>query len=218
MLRRFHHARGLKVCVWINPYIAQKAFQAISRRSGQRLLYQANRWLNLADRPLAAGHGHRRLHQPRKPASGSPATLPNSSIWAWTLSRPDFGERIPIEGVVFHDGSDPVKMHNFYSITTIMRLFSGRSKKDGALASPCSSRALHMPRGSVFPFTGEAIAGALLSRWPSRFAAACRSALCGFGFWSHDIGGFEGTAGRLRIINAGRPSACSLRTAACTAT
>ena len=41
-------------------------------------------------------------------------------------------------------------------------------------------------------------------------------ALSGFGFWSHDIGGFEGTPTR-RSSSAGSPSACSPRTAGCTA-
>ena len=30
--------------------------------------------------------------------------------------KTDFGERIPVEGVVYHDGSDPVEMHNLYAL------------------------------------------------------------------------------------------------------
>ena len=29
--------------------------------------------------------------------------------------KTDFGERIPTEGVVYYDGSDPKKMHNYYT-------------------------------------------------------------------------------------------------------
>ena len=43
--------------------------------------------------------------------------------------KTDFGERIPTEGVVYHDGSDPVKMHNFYPIIyneTVFRAIEAR--------------------------------------------------------------------------------------------
>ena len=39
-------------------------------------------------------------------------------------------------------------------------------------------------------------------------AAGCRLSLSGFGFWSHDIGGFENTA-RRTSTNAGARSGCS---------
>ncbi len=29
--------------------------------------------------------------------------------------KTDFGERIPVRDIVYHDGSDPVKMHNYYT-------------------------------------------------------------------------------------------------------
>lgn len=41
--------------------------------------------------------------------------------------------------------------------------------------------------------------------------------LSGFGFWSHDIGGFEGMPDVGNSTNAGSPLACSHRTAGCTA-
>ena len=45
------------------------------------------------------------------------------------LSRPILANEFPIEGVVFHDGSDPVKMHNFYPIIyneTVFRAIEAR--------------------------------------------------------------------------------------------
>lgn len=30
--------------------------------------------------------------------------------------KTDFGERIPHASVVFHDGSDPMRMHNMFSV------------------------------------------------------------------------------------------------------
>ena len=32
------------------------------------------------------------------------------------LHQTDFGERIPHADVVFHDGSDPYRIHNLYSV------------------------------------------------------------------------------------------------------
>lgn len=29
--------------------------------------------------------------------------------------KTDFGERIPVRDIVWHDGSDPEKMHNYYT-------------------------------------------------------------------------------------------------------
>ena len=55
MLRRLH-ARGLRVCVWINPYV--------SRRATTRVLHPPDRRRRVADGPVAAGHGDRRFHQP----------------------------------------------------------------------------------------------------------------------------------------------------------
>jgi alpha-D-xyloside xylohydrolase len=66
-------------------------------------------------------------------------------IWAWTRSdrlwRAHSDRRCRL-----YDGSDPVKMHNFYSIIYNETVFRA-IEENGALASPCSSRALHMPRG-----------------------------------------------------------------------
>ena len=65
MLQRLH-ARGLKICVWINSYVAQRS-RALRRRCGQGLFHQAHRRLDLANRSLATGHGHRGFHQPSRP-------------------------------------------------------------------------------------------------------------------------------------------------------
>ena len=94
MLQRLH-ARGLKICVWINSYIAQRS-RALRRGRGQGLFPQAQRRLGLADRSLAAGHGHRRLHQPaaREWFAGHLTRLLEMGVDCF---KTDFGERIPTE-------------------------------------------------------------------------------------------------------------------------
>lgn len=44
--------------------------------------------------------------------------------------KTDFGERIPLD-VVYHDGSDPVKMHNYYSYLFNKVVFEMLEKERG---------------------------------------------------------------------------------------
>ena len=65
--------RGVHVCVWINPYIAQRSPLFAEGRDKGYLLKRAERQ-RLAMGSLAAGHGLRRLHQSRTPSTGIAAT------------------------------------------------------------------------------------------------------------------------------------------------
>jgi alpha-D-xyloside xylohydrolase len=64
MLKRLA-ARDLAISVWIKP-LHRPALAVVRRGPGQRLPAQAPGRHGLADRQLAGGHGHRRLHQPRR--------------------------------------------------------------------------------------------------------------------------------------------------------
>lgn len=190
LLRRLHE-RGLRVCVWINSYIAQRsALFAEAAQKGYLLkrtdgsVWQTDLWqpgMGIVDFTNPAAAEWFAAHITRLLETGVDAI------------KTDFGERIPTEGVVYHDGSDPVKMHNFYPI----------------LYNECVFRAIEAKRGR-----GEAVLFARSSyatgqRLPVHWGGDCWStmesmaeslrgglslSLCGFGFWSHDIGGFEGTA------------------------
>ena len=54
--------RGLKICLWINPYIAQKSrlFEAGKK---ERLFYQEWKRRRMADRYMAAWYGYRGFHE-----------------------------------------------------------------------------------------------------------------------------------------------------------
>ncbi len=190
MLRRLH-ARGLKVCVWINSYVGQRSRlfaegaakgYFIKRTDGS--VWQTDLWqpgMAIVDFTNPAAYDWFGNHIGRLLDEGVDAI------------KTDFGERIPTTGVVYHDGSDPVKMHNHYPI----------------LYNECVFRAIEAKRG-----IGEAVLFARCSyasgqRFPAHWGGDCWStvesmseslrgglslSLCGFGFWSHDIGGFEGTA------------------------
>jgi alpha-D-xyloside xylohydrolase len=188
MLKRLK-ARGLRICVWINPYIAQRSAlfdegmergYLLKRPNGD--VWQWDRW--------QAGMGLVDF------------TNPEACRWFGDKLRAlldmgvdcfkaDFGERIPTE-VVYHDGSDPVKMHNYYSYLYNKTAFEVLRERRG--------------EGEVVLFARSATAGG--QQFPVHWGGDCEStfeamaeslrgglslSLSGFGFWSHDIGGFEGT-------------------------
>ncbi len=69
-------------------------------------MWQWDRW--------QAGHGGGRLHQSRGAATGTRASCSALLDAGVDCFKTDFGERIPID-VVYADGSDPERMHNYYT-------------------------------------------------------------------------------------------------------
>ena len=112
MLQRIH-AKGIHVCVWINPYIAQASAlfaegaekgYFIKRTDGS--VWQWDMWqpgMAIVDftNPEAKKWYQEGLRKLLK--------------MGVDCFKTDFGERIPTEDVLYFDGSDPVKMHNFYT-------------------------------------------------------------------------------------------------------
>jgi alpha-D-xyloside xylohydrolase len=188
MLARLHQM-GLKICVWINPYISQRS-----------RLFEEGKREGYFIRKTDGGVWQTDLWQPGMAIVDF--TNPAACQWyAGHLLRlqemgvdcfkTDFGERIPAEGVVFHDGSDPAGMHNLYSV----------------IYNECVFKALEEVRGKGGATLFARSAYASSQRFPLHWGGDCWStfesmaetlrgglslALCGFGFWSHDIGGFEG--------------------------
>lgn len=106
--------------------------------------------------------------------------------------KTDFGERIPSEGVVWHDGTDPEAMHNWYTQLYNRAVFEVLEEELGegraalfARSATVGGQALPVHWGgdntSSYVSMAETLRGGL------------SLALGGFGFWAHDIGGFEGT-------------------------
>jgi alpha-D-xyloside xylohydrolase len=190
MLRRLHDW-GLKVCVWINPYIAQRSplfaeasdhGYLIKRTDGS--VWQTDLWqpgMGIVDFSNPAARDWFGAHIIRLLDMGADAI------------KTDFGERIPVEGVVFHDGSDPVKMHNFYSIIyneTVFRAIESRRGRGEAVLFARSSYA----SGQRFPVHWGGDCWSTFESMAESLRGGLSLSLSGFGFWSHDIGGFEGTS------------------------
>ena len=77
---------GLRICLWINPYIAQRSsLFAEGRRHGYLLRKRRRR--RLAVGPVAGRDGARRLHQPGRPR-WYPTSCAPCWTWASTASRP----------------------------------------------------------------------------------------------------------------------------------
>jgi len=181
-------AKNIKICVWINPYIAQRSvlFEEgkkhgyfIKRRDGS--VYQRDEWqagMAIVDfsNPAAAKWYTDKLE-----------TLMDMGVDCF---KTDFGELIP-EDAVYFDGGDPQRHHNYYSYIYNKTVFDLLEKKHG--------------KGGAVLFTRSATAGG--QRFPLHWGGDCEStfeamaetlrgglslSLSGFGFWSHDIGGFEG--------------------------
>lgn len=182
------HDRGLKVCVWINPYIGQKSplFDEgaakgyfIKKTDGQ--VWQWDKW--------QAGMAIVDFTNPDATAwyQGKLRHLMDQGVDCF---KTDFGERIPTEGVVFHDGSDPHIMHNYYSYLYNKAVYDLVAQVKGA------DQAILFARSATvgcqqFPVHWG---GDCWSNYPS-MAESLRAGLSfgmsGFGYWSHDIAGFE---------------------------
>ncbi|MBO7223416.1 MAG: alpha-xylosidase [Kiritimatiellae bacterium] len=187
MIERIH-AKGLKVCVWINPYLGERAptFKEaaengylLKRKDGS--IWQGDLWqpgLGIIDftNPAACEWYRSKLR-----------ALLDMGVDAF---KTDFGERIPTEDVVFFDGSDPKKAHNFYTHQYNKIVFNEIKKIKGEKDAVVFARSA-TAGGQQFPVHWG---GDCLGNYES-MAESLRGglSLCmsGFGFWSHDIGGFE---------------------------
>lgn len=189
MLRRLKE-RGLRICLWINPYIAQRSAlfdegmahgYLVKRPDGS--VWQWDRWqagMGLVDftNPAACRWFNDKLR--RLLAMGVDSF------------KTDFGERIPTD-VVYHDGSDPVKMHNFYTQLynqTVFRLLEEERGLGEAVLFARSATA----GGQQFPVHWGGDCTATFESMAESLRGGLSLAMSGFGFWSHDIGGFEQTA------------------------
>lgn len=186
MLKRLKE-KGLKICVWINPYVGQKSplFDEgmengyfIKRPNGD--VWQWDKWqagLAIIDftNPKAIQWYKDHLSK-----------LMDMGIDSF---KTDFGERIPVDAV-YYDGSDPERMHNYYAHIYNQIVFDLLKEKRGNNEAVVFARSATVG-GQKFPVHWG---GDSTSDYPS-MAESLRAGLSfgmsGFGYWSHDIGGFE---------------------------
>ncbi|GAA2224213.1 alpha-xylosidase [Herbiconiux moechotypicola] len=188
MLARLHD-KNLHVSAWLNPYIAQRSPLFDEGRASGYLVkrpdgsvWQWDMW--------QAGMGLVDFTNPdaRSWFQEKVRALVRQGVDA---VKTDFGERIPLE-VVWHDGSSPEVMHNLYTQLYNEAVFEVLEQERGAgeavlFARSATAGGQRMPvhwggdNSSSFVSMAETLRGGL------------SLAFSGFGYWSHDIGGFEGT-------------------------
>ncbi|MBB4910059.1 alpha-xylosidase [Actinophytocola algeriensis] len=182
-------ARGLKVCVWINPYVAQRSALFEEGKARGYFLKRPNGDVWQWD-----------LWQPGQAV----VDFSNPEAREWYAAKldalldmgvdcfkSDFGERIPTD-VTYFDGSDPDDMHNYYTYLYNKTVFDLLRKRRGERDAVVFARSATVGT-QQFPVHWG---GDNLST-PQSMAESLRGGLSltmsGFGYWSHDIGGFEGT-------------------------
>jgi len=183
-------AKGLHICVWINSYVAQKSAlfdegmkKGYLVKNPDGSVWQWDRW--------QAGMGL--------------VDFTNSEAVAWYKGclkklldmgvdtfKTDFGERIPTD-VVYHNGADPLKMHNYYTYLYNKTVFELLEEERGAGEALVFARSATVG-GQKFPVHWGGDCTASYESMAESLRGGLSLALSGFGFWSHDIGGFEQTA------------------------
>jgi alpha-D-xyloside xylohydrolase len=106
--------------------------------------------------------------------------------------KTDFGERVPTD-VVYADGSDPAKMHNYYSYLYNQTVFEVLEEKFGKGGATVFARSA-TTGGQQFPVHWGGDSTATFESMAESLRGGLSLCLSGFGFWSHDMGGFEQTA------------------------
>ena len=189
MLKRIKE-KGLNICVWINSYIGQESVlfkegmekgYFIKRPNGE--VWQWDMWqpgMAIVDFTNPAAY---------KWFQDKLEILLDMGVDCF---KTDFGERIPTDAV-YYDGSDPKKMHNYYTYLYNKCVYELLERKRG--------------KGQAVLFARSATVGG--QKFPVHWGGDCWSdyesmeeslrgglSLCmsGFGFWAHDIGGFENTS------------------------
>ncbi|UAJ80395.1 alpha-xylosidase [Leifsonia sp. ZF2019] len=188
MLARLH-SKDLRVCVWINPYIGQRsplfaeaaaAGYLVKRPDGsawQWDLWQAG--MGLVDFTNPEATRWYQDHLRRLVAQGV------------DCFKTDFGERIPLE-VEYFDGSSPERMHNYYTQLYNEAVFAVLQEARGAGDAVLFARSA-TTGGQTMPVHWGGDNTSSYESMAETLRGGLSLAFSGFGFWSHDIGGFEGT-------------------------
>ncbi len=190
MIRRYHE-KGLKLCCWINPYVAQDTEMF---REGVKHGY----FLMRKD-----GHGVKQIDNWQPGLALVDFTNPEACSWyagkvrglldaGIDAIKTDFGERIPID-VVYHDGSDPVMMHNYYTYLYNQVVFTTLEESKGKGNAVLFARSA-TAGSQKFPIHWGGDCAATYSSMSETIHAGLSFMMSGFAFWSHDISGFESTA------------------------
>ena len=186
MLQRIKK-KGVKICVWINPYIGQESVlfdegmekgYFLKRPNGD--VWQWDMWqpgIAIVDftNPEA-----KRWYQ------GKLEELIDMGVDCF---KTDFGERIPTDAV-YYNGADPKKMHNYYTYLYNQAVFEVVEQKKGKEEALVFARSATVG-GQKFPVHWGGDCWSDYESMEESLRGGLSLTSSGFGYWSHDIGGFE---------------------------
>ena len=189
MLRRLKE-KGLRVCVWINPYIGQESplFREGDEhgylvRNQRGDVWQTDHWQSGLAIVDFTNPGARTWYASK---------LDTLLTMGVDCFKTDFGE-LPPQDAVYFDGSDASKMHNYYSYlynqTVTETVAKHRGKEDTVVFARSATAG-----GQQFPVHWGGDCSATYASMAETLRGGLSLGLSGFGFWSHDISGFESTA------------------------
>ena len=190
MLKRYHD-RGLHLCCWINPYIGQASPLFREGMEHGYLLKKTNGDVWQTDL-WQAGMGILDV------------TNPDARAWYCDHLRKilrmgvdclktDFGERIPVKDIAYYDGKDPLHMHNYYTFLYNKMVFDLLKEERGEGEAILFARSA-TAGSQQFPVHWGGDNSASYVSMAETLRAGLSMSHSGFGFWSHDISGFEQTA------------------------
>lgn len=187
-LKRLHDDKGLHLCAWINPYIGQNGTMfdegvdgGFLVRNPDGTIWQTDNWqagMALVDFTNPAA---------REWYKAKVKGLLEQGIDA---IKTDFGERIPRD-VVWHDGSPKLSMHNWYTELYNQTVFEAIEETYG-VGNACLFARSATVGGQQYPVHWGGDCESTFNGMAQSLRAGLSLTTSGFGFWSHDIGGFEG--------------------------
>ena len=190
MLLQKIHERGLKVCCWMNPYVAQpsRLFREgmekgyfLKKKDGS--VYQSDDWA------FAIAFVDFTNPDAVKWYTGKIREVLDMGV---DVLKTDFGERIPTD-VVYFDGSDPVKMHNYYVFLYQKAIYELMQDKFGKQDAIIFGRAATVGT-QQFPITWGGDNESSYASMTETLRGCLSLCTSGFGYSAHDMSGFKGTA------------------------
>ncbi len=182
--------KGLNICVWINSYIGQESRMFTEGKENGYLVKRENGDVWQWD-----------MWQPGMALVDF--TNPDACKWfqdnlevlldmGVDCFKTDFGERIPTD-VVYFDGSDPKKMHNYYTYLYNKCVYELLERKRGKGQAVLFARSATVG-GQKFPVHWGGDCWSDYESMEESLRGGLSLLMSGFGFWAHDIGGFEQTS------------------------
>ncbi len=182
--------RGLGICCWINPYISQESSlfdegvendYFVLNPDGS--VFQTDLWqpgMAIVDftNPAAAQW-----------FAGGVRKLCDMGV---TAIKTDFGERIPTKAV-YYNGADPIAMHNYYTYLYNKTVFETLEDYYGKGKAVLFARSATVG-GQKFPVHWGGDCSAEYTSMAETLRGGLSLCSSGFGYFSHDISGFEATA------------------------